>query len=220
MRSLVVAPHPDDETLGVGGTLLRRKREGSSLAWLIMTSINVDSGWSLEQVSTRNQEIKQITSFFGFDEVYQLGFDSKGLDQVPRKSIIESIAKVFEEYQPTEIFVPHFSDVHSDHKVTFDSVISCTKWFRNSTIKRIVAYETLSETEFGANSRLSFNPNIFVDIESTLNQKLQAMSIYTSEINNFPFPRSLEAVSALAALRGSTSGFRAAEAFELVKEMI
>jgi LmbE family N-acetylglucosaminyl deacetylase len=220
MRTLVVAPHPDDETLGVGGTLLRKKQEGSSIAWLIMTSIKVEKGWSQEKVDTRKIELAQIESFFGFDKVYQLGFDSKELDKVPKKNIVASINEVFKEFQPTEIFLPHFSDIHSDHKVTFDSVVSCTKWFRNYSIKRILTYETLSETEFGSNKDFKFNPNIFVNIESTLTQKLQAMQIYKSEIDNFPFPRSLEAISALAAIRGSASGFRAAEAFELIKEII
>jgi LmbE family N-acetylglucosaminyl deacetylase len=214
-----VAPHPDDESIGVGGTLLRRKNEGSTLAWLIVTSINVESGWELEKVNSRKQEIESITSFYGFDRVYQLHYPSKELDQVPRKILIESIAKVFKEFQPTEIFVPHPSDVHSDHRVTFDSVISCTKWFRNSTINRVLAYETLSETEFGATPGLNFNPNIFVNIESTFEQKLKAISIYCSEIHDFPFPRSIDTISALAAIRGSTSGFRAAEAFELIKEI-
>ena len=73
MKSLVVAPHPDDEVLGVGGTLLRRKAEGATLGWLIMSRISVESGWSSEEVLKRQQEIAQITELFGFDSVYELG---------------------------------------------------------------------------------------------------------------------------------------------------
>jgi LmbE family N-acetylglucosaminyl deacetylase len=102
--------------------------------------------------------------------------------------------------------------------VVFDAVASCTKWFRYPSINRILAYETLSETDFGLSTEQAFRPNVFVDIESFLDRKLQAMEVYKSEMGEFPFPRSREAIRALAAVRGAASGFKAAEAFELLRE--
>jgi LmbE family N-acetylglucosaminyl deacetylase len=218
MKSLVIAPHPDDEVLGVGGTILRRKSEGASIAWLIVTSINLESGWTDQQIKLRSKQIKNISSFFGFDSVFELGYTSRELDSVPKLEIINKMTNVFQDFQPEEIFLPHYSDIHSDHRVTFEAVTSCTKWFRHPYIKRILSYETLSETDFGLIPHLNFKPNVFINIEQHLENKLNAMSLYTSEIGSFPFPRSLETIDALAKLRGSASGYKSAEAFELLRE--
>ena len=218
MKSLVIAPHPDDEVLGVGGTILRRKSEGASIAWLIVTSINLESGWTDQQIKLRSKQIKNISSFFGFDSVFELGYTSRELDSVPKLEIINKMTNVFQDFQPEEIFLPHYSDIHSDHRVTFEAVTSCTKWFRHPYIKRILSYETLSETDFGLIPHLNFKPNVFINIEQHLENKLNAMSLFTSEIGSFPFPRSLETIDALAKLRGSASGYKSAEAFELLRE--
>jgi LmbE family N-acetylglucosaminyl deacetylase len=218
MRTIVIAPHPDDETLGVGGTLLRRKSEGASLAWLIITSISLDMGWSAEKVKQRNDEIQRITALYGFDEVYSLNFQTTRLDTIPMSDLVAAVSSVFKVFKPDEIFVPHSADVHTDHRIVFDAVIACTKWFRHPSVKRVLAYETLSETDFGLRADKTFRPNVFVDIEQFLSGKLQAMDIYASEVGEFPFPRSQEAIRALATLRGAASGFKAAEAFELLRE--
>jgi LmbE family N-acetylglucosaminyl deacetylase len=217
-KTLVVAPHPDDEVLGVGGTLLRRKADGAKVAWLIVTAISVQSGWSEEKVKQRADEIKRITELFGFDEVFTLNFPTTQLDRVPMSDLVAGISEVFRSFKPEEVFVPHPSDVHTDHRVVFDAAASCTKWFRCPSVKRVLAYETLSETDFRLDTDKGFRPNVFVDIEAFLDGKLRAMDIYESELGVFPFPRSHEAIRALAALRGAASGFKAAEAFELLRE--
>jgi LmbE family N-acetylglucosaminyl deacetylase len=220
MKTIVIAPHPDDEVLGVGGTLLRRKKEGSTTAWIIVTSISIESGWTKEKVTKRAEEIRQISELFSFDEVYELNFPTTQLDQISMSDLVNKISEIFSTYQPEEVYVPHPSDVHTDHKIVFDAVASCTKWFRYPSIKRVLAYETLSETDFSLNLDKKFNPNVFVDIESFLEKKLKAMTIYSSEMSEFPFPRSHDAIQALATLRGCASGFNAAEAFELLRERL
>jgi LmbE family N-acetylglucosaminyl deacetylase len=219
MITLVVAPHPDDEVLGVGGTLLRRKAEGAKLGWLIMTRISVAAGWSSEKVLKRQQEITQITELFGFDSVFELGYTTTQLDLIPMSELVNAVSGVIDSFTPNEIFVPHPSDIHSDHRVTFETVASSAKWFRNSSIKRVLAYETLSETDFGLGPSRGFQPNVFMNIEGHLENKLRAMGIYSSEVGEFPFPRSHQAISALATLRGASSGFKEAEAFELLREI-
>ena len=219
MKTIVVAPHPDDEVLGVGGTLLRRKAEGAKVAWLIVTNISVETGWSEEKVRERSDEINRVREFFCFDEVFMLNFPTTQLDRVPMSSLVTAVSDVFRSFQPTEVFVPHPSDVHTDHRIVFDAVASCTKWFRYPSIKRILAYETLSETDFCLNTDAAFRPNVFMNIEQFLEGKLRAMSLYSSELGTLPFPRSHEAIRALAILRGVASGFEAAEAYMLLKEI-
>ena len=220
MKTLVIAPHPDDEVLGVGGTLLRLKAEGNKVAWLIVTSIATESGWGNEKIQQRADEIKRVTELFAFDSVYELNFPTTQLDQVPMSDLVSAISKVFKSFQPEEVFVPHPSDVHTDHRIVFDAVASCTKWFRYPSVKRLLAYETLSETDFGLDVKQGFRPNFFVNIEPYLEDKLRAINIYQSELGEFPFPRCHEAIRALAILRGVASGFKAAEAFELLRERL
>jgi LmbE family N-acetylglucosaminyl deacetylase len=218
MKTIVIAPHPDDEVLGVGGTLLRRKAEGAKVAWLIVTSISAQSGFTPEKVTQRTNEINLVKVLFGFDAVFSLNFPAAKLDRVPIIDLVSSISDVFKAFEPEEVFLPHSSDAHTDHQIVFDAAASCTKWFRYPSVKRVLAYETLSESDFGLGTNQSFRPNVFVDIEPFLSKKLLAMDIYASELGSFPFPRSHEAIQALATLRGAGSGFKAAEAFELLRE--
>jgi LmbE family N-acetylglucosaminyl deacetylase len=221
MKSLVIAPHADDELLGCGGTLLRRKAEGGDIGWLLMTSISEVDGWSSERVSHRASEIERVRVGLGVtsDQIFELGFPTTKLDQFSLSELIEKISSTINVFQPEEIFLPHPGDVHSDHRVTFEAATACTKWFRYPSIKRVLTYETLSETDFGIDPRhVSFNPNVFVDITQYLDQKAALLSVYESEMGNPPFPRSEEGIRALATIRGVQAGFKAAESFCLLRE--
>ena len=220
MKILVIAPHPDDELLGCGGTLLRRKSEGAILGWVIMTKISEDTGWSKNSVQERENEIEQVRKGLGVQpgHLFQLGFPTTKLDTSPMGELIAKVSEVFQTFQPEEVFIPHPGDVHSDHRITFEAVSACTKWFRYPSVKRVLAYETLSETEFSLDSGKAFQPNVFVDISQYIEQKLELLRIYASELGEFPFPRSETAIQALAQFRGSSSGFENAEGFELLLE--
>ena len=217
-RVLVVAPHPDDETLGCGGTLLRMAREGAQLGWLIVTGMKPESGYSSETIAAREAEIRKVSELYGFAEVFQLRLPTRRLDTLPVADLIAEFAAVFKSFQPEVVFLPHYIDVHTDHRVVFETSVSCAKWFRYGSVRRVLAYETLSETEFNLDARSGFQPNYFVDISAFLELKLQIMAVYQSEMDQFPFPRSHEAIRALATLRGSSAGFHAAEAFQLLRE--
>jgi N-acetylglucosamine malate deacetylase 1 len=218
MKSIVIAAHPDDETLGAGGAILRRKAEGHATAWLIVTSVSIANGWSVERVRARDAEIEAVRQLLRFDEVYRLELPTTQLDQLPLREIVSGVSEVFGKFQPNEIFVPHYSDVHSDHRIVFQAVGSCTKWFRYPFVQRILCYETLSETDVGLGEAGAFRPNYFLDIAPFIEQKIAALKVYSSELDEFPFPRSVEAVQAQAKLRGAASGYIAAEAFELLRE--
>jgi LmbE family N-acetylglucosaminyl deacetylase len=217
-RVLAVAPHPDDETLGCGGSLLRYKDDGAELAWLIVTGISTDEGWDAERVRERDAEIDSVASLFGFDEVFRTRLPAARLDTLPMARIVADISAVFQSFQPEEVLLPHRSDVHTDHRIVFDAAVACTKWFRYPSVRRVLAYETISETDFGLDADCSFRPNCFVDISRYLERKLEIMAVYKSELHEFPFPRSNQAIEALARFRGASSGFGAAEAFQLMRE--
>ena len=220
MRTMIVAPHPDDETLGVGGTILRKKSKGETVSWLIITNMFAADGWSLEKIKSRKKEIEKVSKFYGFDNVFELNFPTTKLDNVPMLDLTTKISECLKKFKPHELYIPSFSDAHSDHRVVSEAVISSSKWFRSKGIKRILSYETLSETSFGLSRINNFNPNVFIDISPFLKRKIKVMNIYKSELGLPPFPRSEENIKALATIRGSESGYFAAEAFELLKEVI
>lgn len=214
----MVAPHPDDEILGCGGTLMRLRHQGSDLTWLIVTGISEDSGWPTDRVRERDAEIARVAELIGFSEVVNLRLPTAQLDTMPMRDLIDKFSDVFQAVKPNQVFLPSRLDVHTDHRVTFDAAAACTKWFRNPSVRRVLAYETISETGFGLSSEFAFHPNYFVDISDFLERKVEAISVYKSEVGDFPFPRSVEAIRALAAYRGAASGFSAAEAFQLLRE--
>jgi len=221
MNILVISPHPDDETLGCGGTILKHKDIGDKIYWLIITNIVVKNGWDKDIVEKRQKEIKTVAEMYGFEKTFKLDYPTAKLDIIPIQEIIESISKVIFEIKPEIIYLPNRSDVHTDHQITFKAAYSCTKNFRYPFIKKILMYETLSETEFApALPENTFIPNVFVDITEYFEKKLEIFKIYKSELMAEPFPRNLEVIEAFDKCRGSRIGKKYAEAFVLLKEII
>jgi len=219
-RILVVAVHPDDETLGCGGTLLRSGHKGDALFWCIVTSPFLENGFSEQFIDTRMEEIETVHNCYSFTERFELGFPATALDQVSHAKLVRSISEVINECSPDIIYLPFFGDVHTDHKITFQAAYSCTKTFRCRSLKKIYIMETLSETEFslpiGGNI---FVPNSFVDISPFFHKKIEIMQYYSSELADHPFPRSIDSLKALALFRGSLAGCKYAESFMLLREI-
>jgi LmbE family N-acetylglucosaminyl deacetylase len=219
-KVLVVAPHPDDETLGCGGTILRHIAQGDAVAWLIITGMSEQKGFTTAQIAARADELHAVAALYQFTSVHNLGFPTTALDTISMAELVEQMGQVFQKEQPEIVYLPYQGDVHTDHRIVFDAAASCTKWFRYGSAKRILAYETLSETDFGLDtSHSGFRPNVFINITPYINTKLSIMKRYANEMGPFPFPRSEEAIRALAALRGAAAGCHAAEGFMLMKEI-
>lgn len=215
-KILVLAIHPDDETLGCGGTLLKHKKNGDQIHWLICTTI--DQAGSYYQ--KREEEIEQVSKMYDFDSLHNLRLKTMKVDEYTMSDLIMEISKVINEVKPNIVYLPFKGDVHSDHRKIFEASYSCTKSFRYPFIKKIYMMETLSETDYAPSTKEdSFIPNVFVDITEFLEKKIEIMNIFESEIDQHPFPRSVENIKALATYRGGTSGCRYAESFMLLKEI-
>lgn len=218
---LIVAPHADDETLGCGGTILRYIKEGYAVHWLLVTGMSKEFGFTDEQINTRTLEINKVNNLYGFSGMYTLNFPPAALETVSKGELIGEISKVINTIKPDEVFTTYRNDAHSDHEIVYDAVMSCTKSFRYPFIKKVLAYETMSETDFGLKPEDGgFRPNIFINIEDFLNEKLDILEIFESEVGPFPFPRSRKSLESLAYVRGAQSNCNAAEAFFLIKEII
>ncbi len=220
-KILVVAPHPDDETLGCGGTLLRHKTKKDQIFLLTITNIFQKNGWSKEKILSRQKEMAKVETMYGFEKSFNLGYPTAQLELVPFGDLISSISKVIGEVKPQIIYLPNRSDIHTDHQIAFNAALSCTKNFRYPFIERILMYEVLSETEFApALPESVFFPNVFIDVSLYFEKKLKIMGVYKSEIMKTPLPRCRESIRALAQLRGSRIGKKYAEAFMLVQEIL
>jgi LmbE family N-acetylglucosaminyl deacetylase len=219
-KVLVIAPHPDDETLGCGGTLLKHIYEGDEVCWLIMTSISESLGFSSERIQSRASEIRAVADTYNFKKIHCLELPTTQLDTLPKSDLVKAIGTVIGDISPNILYIPYRNDVHSDHAAVFDASISCSKTFRYPSIRQICAYETLSETEFGLRpDDPGFRPNLFVDISLWITKKVDIMRMYSGEMGPFPFPRSEECIRAQAMMRGSQAGVQAAEAFMILKEL-
>lgn len=217
---LVVAPHPDDETLGVGGAIARYIKSGAHVHWAIVTEMNEGLGYSQSDINRRNKEIESVGKLYGITQIHKLGFSTTTLDTVPRGQLVEGIKKVVDEVKPEIMYVPFGGDSHSDHSAVFQACASAGKWFRAPSLRCIRAYETLSETESALSpGGTTFRPNSYVDITESLSTKLEAMALYLGETGTFPFPRSNEAIIAQARFRGTSAGVEAAEAFMTLWEV-
>ncbi|EKY07763.1 PIG-L family deacetylase [Capnocytophaga sp. Marseille-Q4570] len=217
-KVIVISAHPDDEILGAGGTLLKHKKNGDKIYWLIVTNVLESCGFSKERVCSRQKEIEKISEALGVEKVFLLNYPTMSLSTSTLIEMVPKISKVFTEIEPEIVYCLNRSDAHSDHRITFDAVMACTKSFRYPFIKQVLMYECISETEFAPQlPEKVFIPNYFVDISSFLEEKLELMKIYESEVGEHPFPRSLRNIEALATYRGASVGVEYAEAFQLIK---
>lgn len=219
-KILVVAVHPDDETLGCGGTLLKHKAQGDEIHWMIVTRMSAESGFLPEVIARREKEIETVAKMYEFDGVHRLGFTTTRLDEVPMSQLVTAMSKVFQNVQPSQVLLPFLHDVHSDHQYAFNAAFSCTKSFRYPSVRKVMMIETLSETNFSQSVSGGFVPNMFVDISDQFLRKMDILQIYKSELGIHPYPRSKECVTALATLRGATAGCKYAESFILLKEIV
>lgn len=219
-KVLVVAPHPDDETLGCGGTLLKHHDKGDEIHWLIVTHMFEEQGFSKFKIKKRDQEVKNVANLYRFHSTHKLKYPTSELEIIKLGKLIGGISEVVKKVQPEIIYVPYPGDVHTDHEIVFNATIACTKSFRYPFVKKVLAYETLSETDFGINpDHNGFRPNLFVDISKYLDKKIEIMKVFESEIGDFPFPRSEKAIRSLAAVRGAACGAQAAESFMILREI-
>ncbi len=220
-KILVVAVHPDDETLGAGGTLLKHCVQGDEINWLICTEMRLNEGFSSERIARRKAEIARVAACFGFASVHHLALPTTRVDTFSMAELTARISPIMTSVAPHTIYLPFKEDVHSDHRRIFEAVHSCTKVFRYPFVQRILMMEVLSETEFapafGANA---FVPNVFNDIAEYIDKKLDILGMYEGEMGAAPFPRSEAAVRALATVRGAAAGSMAAESFMLLKEIM
>lgn len=219
-KILVIATHPDDETMGCGGTLLKHRAAGDRLFWLIVTRA-FEPFWSAEIIRVKSAEVDAVAAGYPIEKVFWLGLPTTRLDTLPQADIMSAIRQVMLEVQPDWVYVNNRSDVHSDHRAVFEASMAVLKPFHpGNSVSKILGYETLSSTDAAAPlAERMFIPMVYSDISRYLEHKLEIMAIYQTEQQSDPFPRGFSAIRALARYRGATVGLEYAEAFMLLREI-
>lgn len=223
MTILVLAPHADDEVLGVGGTIARYSDAGEKIVVAVLTGHGEvkhpfldKSLWDIVRAESRN-----AAEILGVSELIFRELPAACLDTHPAWEVNKEVLEVVKEYNPETIFIPFEHDLHKDHaSISYAAMVSLRPYLASSrTVRRVLAYETLSETHLAAPYlHASFQPNVFINITDHIDQKVLAMQAYKSQIQADGHPRSASTIRALATLRGSHIGTHAAEAFLLVGE--
>lgn len=217
MNILIFAPHRDDEIIGVGGTILKRKAAGDTVTVCVVTA---REGSELPE-STRiiHEEMKQAHAFCGVDAYIGFPFRANELERVSRRELNQAFFDTIVKVLPEEVYLPFWGDMQKDHQIVTEAAMVALREKYDHPVRRIYAYETLSETAINLpTENFAFIPNVFEDITDFLEDKKTALGYFKSQVHPFPDLRSLETVEALARFRGATVNVKAAEAFMLIRE--
>ena len=220
MNVLVIAPHGDDEVLGVGGTIARFAQEGANVTVAVVTG-GFPPDYTEEEEAGIRREAVRAHEMLKVGETVYWDFPAAKLDTVAHRDLNKKMGDLYQRLKPAYVFVPFLGDVHLDHQAAFQSAMVMCRPNGGHRPRSVLAYETVSETNWNAPPLTpGFLPNTYIDISDYLEVKLKAFEAYRSQLRSFPHERSLESLRALAMLRGSTVGFRAAEAFVALRNLI
>jgi len=212
MKVLVIAAHPDDEILGVGGTLCKHISEGDIVNVCIVTSA-YGPRWSKAYIENKRKEQKKIDEFLGIKRRINLNLPTVKLNTLPCGELNKKITDVIEEVKPDIVYTHYEHDLNYDHTLVFRACMVATRPIQKKI--KLMCFETLSETEWGSKP---FHPNMWVDITKFVDKKIKAFKIYKSEVKSYPHPRSEQGIRILAKKRGTEASIKYSEVFVLIRD--
>lgn len=219
MNVLVVVAHPDDEILGVGGTIATHTDRGDSVTAVILCE-GVSVRYGEERQEEVSRQSKQAASILGVSNLIIKQLPDQRLDTLPVSQVAAEVEEVVRSHQP-EIVYTHFGgDLNRDHQIVAEAVLIATRPYAAPMVREVLMFESPSATEWGSSKLLPvFDPNVFVDISATIDRKIEAFLCYSAEVVDYPHPRSPDALRARAQHWGSQFNRPMAEAFALVRSL-
>lgn len=226
MRYLIIAAHPDDEALGCGGSMSKWSKNGHEVHVVIMAE-GATSRDEKRDRESRQSEISNLAKssrkagkIFGVKSLNLLDFPDNRMDSVDLLDVIKTIESFIKNIKPDIVVTHHSSDLNIDHQIIHQAVITACRPQPENSVNRILTFEVPSATEWQSPTYgNSFTPNWFEDISETLDYKIKSLKIYKSEIRDWPHSRSIKAIEHLARWRGASVGCKAAEAFNLIRNV-
>jgi LmbE family N-acetylglucosaminyl deacetylase len=235
MKILVIVAHPDDEVLGMGGTLkkLSNKNHDIKIVFLATgisarrsekftneTKYKIDKNLTKkmeEQIKKLRLDAKTALKILGIKDIEFFDFPDNEMDKISNLEITKTIENIIKKFNPEIIYTHTKNDINVDHRAIFNATITATRPTTKSNVKKVICFEVPSSSEWNFGD--TFSPNIFVEIKKELPYKTKAIEAYKTELKKFPHPRSAKALDIIAKRWGTVSGFDAAEAFELIREL-
>ena len=223
-KIMLVAAHPDDELLGSAGTLLFFKKKGYQIKIIFLSdgesSRNIGEKRKKTLIKQRKVQATKVSKLCKFKEPSFAEFPDNCLDTIPMLKIVKFIENEIKKFKPSIIITRNENDLNIDHKLVFKAVVTATRPSTKTFVNSIYCFETLSSTENNfSKNKVNFNPNLYFDISSFINKKINLLKIYNKEIKKYPHSRSLESVKVLAKYRGTQIGVKYAEAFYLLRKL-
>ena len=234
MNVLIIAAHPDDEVLGMGGTIAKHasrhdnvtiiymatgitaRRESSEQKYTIKNiPKKIQEDWQ-QEIEKLRRDAKKSAKLLKVKNVKFFDFPDNEMDGIHLLKVVKVIEKEIKIAKPDRIYTNHYSDLNVDHKVVYNATLAACRP-SSFPVNEIISFEVLSSTEWSY--PYNFNPNYFINVEKYVGEKIKAMKSFVSEIRKFPHPRSPENIEHTLRRWGSVSGFKAAEAFELIRRI-
>lgn len=221
MNVLCVAAHPDDEVLGVGGTLARHATDGDNVHVCILsdgvTSRYDEGDTPTDEIEERRARAERACDRLGASVSFY-GFPDNSFDTAPLLDIVQTIETEITDHDPEVVYTHHYGDLNIDHELTCRATVTATRPLADTCVRKVYAFETLSATEWSVPKPTNaFQPTTFINVSDQLGAKLDALSVYERELRDPPHPRTVETVRKNAEVWGAKSGVPAAEPFELLR---
>ena len=221
---LIIVAHPDDEVLGMGGTIAKLHNQGNSITLLIVTdgSTSQYSGSeNLEQIlADKRNETLNSAEKLGIDKVVFGDLPDMKLDMTAHTAVNALIEKTVDEVDPDIIFTHFYGDVNVDHQMVYKSTLVAARPLSGRRLKELYCFEVPSSTEWSPQiPNAIFMPNYYVDIKDTADTKYEAMNEYSTELREYPHPRSLKYLEQSDIACGLKVGLEKAEAFMLLRKI-
>ena len=235
MKVLVIVAHPDDEVLGMGGTLRKLSVKNHDIKVVFLATgiaarrsdnFRNETKYEInktlikkmeEQIKKLRLDAKRALKILGIKNIEFFDFPDNEMDMVSNLEITKTIENIIKKFKPYVIYTHTKNDINVDHRAIFNATITATRPSTRVNVKKVICFEVPSSSEWNFGD--TFSPNIFVDIKRELSYKKKAIQTYKTELKKFPHPRSANSLDIIAKRWGTVSGFEASEAFELIREL-